>query len=311
MNNNWIPYSTLVLTLLITGAARWPAQAAQAQDARAARVSETPLLSTAVVAPECLADIDTLRVLNNQGDFEGIIARGDALKEKWRKVDAQDYCAVLEALCGYLSDRVFPTKYESRRRGMQDAYAKEALANGGQLSLSQRAFFAEQLMYAPSDNPESDTGAKWPAMRRERLAICLNTYKELHSRVIALTPCELPATPDRKYFTRFVSIDGNFNPDTITDPTVKANYIEAFNRYRSYEEAARDQATLSRILLKFAGQFKVNAVAAYCYPPFNFRELRRGLDAAHIDKETHDYILKQVSRDSRDADRTFTYSAGT
>ena len=263
-----------------------------------------------MVTPECSADIDTLRVLNNQGDFEGIIAKGDRLKEKWHKVDTQDYCAVLEALCGYLSNNVYFPQYESRRLGMRDAYAMEALANGGQLSLNQRAFFGEQLMYRPSDCPESDAGATWPAMRRERLAIWLKIYKELRARVVTLTPCELPATPDRKYFKRFVSIDGNFNPDTITDPTVRANYIAAYNRYLTYENDSRGQALLSKILFTFIGKFKVSAVAAYCYPPFNFRELRRSLDAVHVDKDTRDYILKQVSRDSGDADRTFTYSVG-
>lgn len=275
---------------------------ALAQSTSTAREHLIPVVVQEPSSQEFQQDRDALRAVGEKGDLSAFVATMNQLKEKWLSKDKLSYYCILSSVCGDLTSYDFGVSKLSEQEKDKEEYVMEALNHDDVMPLGMKAYFVGQLIYIPNHGLAGVVGQKWSSLRAERTELLLSTWQQLRGRTIpnfSVVPIP-PKLPPLQYIYRDSVVNGNVDPNYITDAGERAKFIAATEKYRRDRQLVLDQEDVNRVISAFVPRAEEYIIAFYSSPPDKIQELKKYLaqylSKSPLDLKASDEILASVKQ---------------
>ena len=284
---SWVMYITASLSCLNTQS--------RAQATLTSKSNLSPVIVTEASSKEFDADRDRLLDLSRAGNLNVFLSAADQISKKWMIKDKLSYYGVLSAVCSDLTSYNFGIKNLAKQREEVEKYAMDALTHDDSLGLGMRAFFTEQLTYAPGYGVSGPTGQDWSHLRGQRLLLWLGVWKQIQARTVNNFHGDLkePKLPPSKYISS-IFITNTINPNDITDIAERKKYAEALAKYLDNLRIAKDQDDLKWVTGTYLPLAVDNIITDYSSVPYNTSELQQSLSTSLLAPDVCDEILAAV-----------------
>ena len=240
-------------------------------------------------------DRDRLLGLSRAGDLNVFLSAAAQISKKWITKDKLSYYGILSAVCSDLNSYNFGISNLAKQRDAVEKYAMDALTHDDSLALGMRAFFTEQLNYAPGYGLPGPTGQDWSRIRGQRLILWLGVWKQIRERTIDSFHGEAraPKLPPSEYISS-IMITNTIDPNDITDVSERKKYAEALAKYLDNHRIAEEQSQLKWVTGTYLPLAVDNIITAYSAAPYNTNEMEKSLSSSNFPPDASEKILSAV-----------------
>lgn len=224
-------------------------------------------------------------------DLEKYEKFADEIQNKWKDKNKEYYARLMLKVCGPLTSGSFKDRrcYDLRRQYVLSAlkYPNE-IALVTELELTGRV---QTDMYSRN----APKGADFAKRRRKDVQIRLHAWKRLVDAIDPnWDPNEILRSPNA--VAASMGFPGTIAPESIKNPTLRAEYEVAIERNRQKIERYSEQSRLHKWLKRFPRHAEPYIIRAYSKPPFNLEELKQYLKKYIVDDKTRARILDAVTK---------------
>lgn len=246
-----------------------------------------------VPADDYQADIDRVIALRSR-PLDELIALGNELEAKWRKIDWNLYAGVMRRISGELSSR---DPNDSQAREESEHFARIALSHSSMYSWEHEAGLVGLLGYERSTDDVGD----FLRSRREKTERWLHALRRLENETDPTFDInDRKNRPMMRVFPPFkTGLPPGTPPSAIKDPHLRAEYEKAIAENKRKSEKVDQQLPLLLHGPSFRKHAEQWLVGAYSQQPLRKMELKRYLDIYLRDDATRQRILSEVDKNSK------------
>lgn len=215
----------------------------------------------------------------------------DEIQKKWSRRNKEYYARLMLKVCGPLSSGNFK---DDRRYELARKYALSILDKPEQISVEMELELTGHvvtLMYTPN----APKGEDFAQRRKKDVEVRFHAWKRLIDAIDPnWDPNDIPRSPNA--VAASMGFPGTRAPETIKDPTLRAEYEAAIEKNRQKIKRYSEQSRLHKWLNRYPKSRERDIVLAYSEPPFNLEELKQYLEKYAVDKKTRARILEAVKK---------------
>ena len=240
-------------------------------------------------------DLSRIISLTKSKDLVGLEEFADEVQRTWRLRNREYYAGLMLKTCRAFSSGGFK---DDRQYSLARKNALLALEEPAEIPLEMELELVGHVM---SDMviPSAPKGQEWAQQRKTDMKVRFHAWKRLTD---AIDP---NWDPNDKPFRSIVppvatGLPSGIAPESIKDPTLRAEYEAAIQRNREKIKRYTEQIRLREWLKRFKRTQERYVIRAYSKPPFNLAELKQYLENYIADQDTKARILDAVTKKMAD-----------
>lgn len=256
------------------------------------REAEIALAAHPSVAPEndFQRDIDQLIALRSH-PLDEVIALGDQLEAKWRRVEWNSYARVMLYICSEISNRGLN---DARVREQSERFARIALSHSSTFLWELQSDLVEALGYQRS----SPTERGWLSDRHDKAELWLKAWQRLDKeRDPSFNVNDRKNLPSLSVIPPYeTNLPAGSPPSAIKDSHLRAKYEAAIAENKRKSKRVDQQLPLILHGPSFKARAERWLIEAYSQTPIRNAELKRSLEVYMQDVKTRQRILREVEK---------------
>jgi hypothetical protein len=215
----------------------------------------------------------------------------DEIQDKWKEKNKEHYAHLMLKVCGPLSSGNFK---DDRRYEMARRYALAALEKPQEISVDAELELTGHVVTLMI-GPDAPKGQIWEELRRKDVEIRLHAWRRLLDSIDPeWDPNEVIQGPNA--VAAELGLPGSVDPQSIENPTLRAEYEAAIEANRQKIENYNEQNKLHKWFKRYPKRAEEYIVQAYSIAPYNNEELVKYLNDYKIDDETKARIVGAVTK---------------